>query len=108
MAIILALMPAVVLILFAIVMNEILTSTSRYRVGRRIHCRVCGRSMEQVHTHWSYQFPFEIWVVTSRYNLAPSTVKRYLCPEKHTQAWYIPNLGDRKCDVLVTKDFWVS
>ena len=100
------LMPAIVMILFAIAMNEIMKLANRSGQGKDIRCRVCGRSMEQVHTHWSYHFPFEIWIVTSRYNLSPNTVKRYLCPEKHTQAWYVPNSGDRKCDVLVTKDFW--
>ena len=105
MAFIMWLMPAMVLILFAIVMNEIMKLANRPGLGKRIHCPVCGRSMGQVYSHWSYHFPFAIWVVTSRYNLPRDTVKRYLCPEKHTQAWYIPNLGDLECDVLVTKHF---
>ncbi len=104
----LMLMPAVVLFLFAIVMNEIMKLANRPGYGKDIRCRVCGRSMERVRTHWSYQFPFVISVVINRQNLTPNTVQRYLCPEKHTQAWYVPNLGDLKCDVLVTKDFWVG
>jgi hypothetical protein len=100
--------PAVVLILFAIAINEIMKPTNQPGYGKDIHCRVCGRSMKQAQTHWAYQFPFAIRVVTSRYNLPQSTVVRYLCPEKHTQAWYLPNLGDLKFDVLVTKDFLVG
>jgi len=97
-----------VMILFAMMLNTIMMLANRPGNGKYFHCRVCGRSMERAGTHWSYQYPFEIWVVTNKYNLPPSTVQRYLCPEKHTQAWYVPNLGNRKCDVLVTKDFWVD
>ena len=104
----LMLMPAVVLFLFAIVLNETLKLAARSGHGKDIHCQVCGRSMRQVQTHWSYQFPFVIWVVTSRFNLSRDTVQRYLCPEKHTQAWYIPTLGGLECDVLVTKHFRLS
>jgi hypothetical protein len=95
---------AVICVLLAIGLNEFTKWANRPRYGKDIRCRVCGRSMMQVHSHWAYRHPFAIWVVTSRYNLAPDTVKRYLCPERHTQAWYVPNLGDQKCDVLVTKD----
>jgi hypothetical protein len=102
------LMPAVVLILFAIAMNEIMRLANRPGMGKNIRCQVCGRSMKQVQTHWAYHFPFAIWVVTSRYNLPQSRVQRYLCPERHTQAWYVPGLGDLECDVLVTKRFRAS
>jgi hypothetical protein len=104
----LMLMPAVVLFLFAIVMNEFMKLANRPGNGKDIRCRVCGCSMERVRTHWSYQFPFAIWVVTNKYNLAPNAVQRFLCPRKHTQAWYVPNLGDLECDVLVTKHFWMG
>ena len=105
MALMLMLMPAIMLFLFAIVVNELLKLASQTRNDTQFHCRKCGRRMEQVQTHWSYQFPFEIWVVTNKRNLPHNTVKRYMCPERHTQAWYVPVLGDWKCDVLVTKDF---
>jgi hypothetical protein len=95
---------AVIFIMLAIWLKEITKWANRPRYGKDIRCRVCGRSMRQVHAHWAYHYPFAIWIVTSRYNLRPDTVKRYLCPERHTQAWYVPNLGDQKCDVLVTKD----
>ncbi len=100
----LSLMPSVILILFAIGLNEIMKMASQPRVGGDFHCQVCGRSMRPVQSHWAYRHPFEVWVITSRYNLPPSTVQRYLCPEKHTQAWYVPNLGDRKGSVLVTRN----
>lgn len=96
------------LLSFAIVLNEIMKKASQHQEGKSICCRVCGRSMGQVPIHWSYQLPFEIWAVVAKYNLSPNTVKRFLCPEKHTQAWYVPTLGDRRCDVLVTKDLKVN
>jgi hypothetical protein len=96
------------LILFTILVNEMMKKANQPGKAQGFYCRVCGRLMEQVPTHWSYRFPFEVWVVVAKYNLPPNTVKRFLCPEKHTQAWYIPRSGERSCDVLVTKDFKIS
>ena len=93
------------LILIAFLLNEIMKKARQPGKTKGFYCRVCGRLMEQVPIHWSYRLPFEVWAVVARYNLPPNTVKRYLCPEKHTQAWYVPSLGDRSCDILVTKDF---
>ena len=93
------------LILLAFVLNEIMKKASQPGKADGIYCRVCGRLMEQVAIHWSYRLPFEVWSVVAKYNLPLQTVKRYLCPEKHTQAWYVPSSGDRSRDILVTKNF---
>ena len=96
------------LILFTILVNEILKKASHPGKAKGIYCRTCGHLMEQVPIHWSYRLPFEVWAVVARYNLPPNTVKRFLCPEKHTQAWYVPSSGERSCDVLVTKNFKIG
>jgi hypothetical protein len=44
----------------------------------------------------------------SRHNLRPNEVKRYLCPMRHTQAWQVYCPGDRHCEVLVIKDYFVG
>jgi hypothetical protein len=96
------------LILFTIFLNEFMKKASHSGRGFGIYCRTCGHSMEQVPIHWAYHFPNEIWMVVARYNLLPNAVKRFLCPYRHTQAWYIPRSGERSCDVLVTKNFKVG
>jgi hypothetical protein len=76
--------------------------------GKFIYCRVCGRSMDQAPVHWAYRLPFEVWAVVARYNLKPDVVRRYLCPDRHSQAWFVPSSGERPCDVLVTKGYRVG
>jgi hypothetical protein len=95
------------LILFTIFMNEILKKASRLVVagGRSIYCKVCGRSMMQTPINWSYRLPFEMWAVVAKYDLKLNAVSRYVCPDKHTQAWFLPSGGDRCCDVLVSKEY---
>lgn len=100
------LMSLVCLVLFTVLVNEVLKKASRLGgTGKGFYCQVCGRSMEQAPIHWSYRLPFEMWAVVAKYDLRPNAVRRYLCPDKHTQAWFLPRFGDRCCDVLVTKDY---
>ncbi len=77
---------------------------NRYRpVERGMACRVCGKAMQRSWISWSYPLPFEIWAVVAHYQLQTAILVRYVCPDKHTQAWYIPRFGDRQVEVLVTK-----
>jgi hypothetical protein len=96
------------LILYAIVLKEIMKKATYSGRAKGVYRRTCGHLMEQVPIHWSYHMPFEVWAVVARYNLPPNTVRRFLCPDKHTQVWYVPSLGERSCDVLVTKDFKIG
>ena len=92
------------LILWAFLLNEMMKKASQPGKAGCFFCRVCGQQMEQVAIHWSYRLPFEVWAVVAKYNLSLNTVKRYLCPGKHTKAWYVPSSGERNRDVLVTKN----
>jgi hypothetical protein len=71
-------------------------------------CRVCGKTMLQTRISWAYPLPFEIWAVVARYQLETAILSRYVCPDKHTQTWYIPGFGDRRCEVVVTKTLYSS
>ena len=94
---------------FAVALNEIMKHASRPEYdSRTIRCRVCGAAMNKVSLHWAYHLPFEVWAVVAKYNLKSDVVSRYLCPHKHSQAWFIPRDGQRNADVLVMKDYRVG
>lgn len=99
----------VALIWFAVVLNEIMKHANRPEYdSRNVRCRVCGVAMNKVSSHWAYRLPFEVWAVVAKYNLKSDVVHRYLCPDKHSQAWFIPRDGQRNADVLVMKDYRVG
>jgi len=100
---------ALALFLTAFLVNVLLKWAGQStRWGRHIRCRVCDAPMERAQLHWSYQLPYMVGMVVSRHNLRPNEVKRYLCPMRHTQAWQVYCPGDRHCEVLVIKDYFVG
>lgn len=94
------------LIVLTVVVTELLNTVFRIKRSGLFKCRTCGEWMEELPYSWAYQPPFEVWVVLSRYNLKPQSVRRFLCPNKHTISWYLPCFGERECEVLVTKSLW--
>lgn len=91
------------LIGLTVAVNILLTSLTHRHSDKLVRCRECGAQMEEVAYSWAYQLPFEIWAVVAKNNLKPQSVRRFRCAQKHTMTWYLPQFGDRACDVWVTK-----
>jgi hypothetical protein len=73
------------------------------RPNSGLRCRACGKLLVKARIDWHYQLPFEVWAVVARNQLNSSTLQRFVCPDWHTQTWYIPKHGDRQTEVWVTK-----
>lgn len=91
------------LIGLTVAVNEGLKKLSDATGSGPFKCRKCGAVMQELSFSWAVRLPFEVWATVARYNLKPQSVRRFLCPAKHTITWYLPQFGNQGCDVQVTK-----
>ncbi len=91
------------LIELTVLVSELLKKLSGANRPGKFVCRACGRQMQELPFNWATRLPFEVWATVARYNLKPQSVRRFICPQKHTISWYLPKFGERECEVLVSK-----